>query len=76
MTNCTPATPNTYIKDINVPAGQHVVRVEYYEGVGTASINFNFDKITSYPDWKGDYFNNQFLSGSPAYHAQRCGRVI
>jgi hypothetical protein len=61
------ATPNTYIKDFNVPAGQHVVRVEYFEGTGTAYINFGFDKITSYPDWKGDYFNNQFLSGSPTY---------
>jgi hypothetical protein len=61
------ATPNTYLKDVNVAAGQHVVRVEYFEGVGTASINFNFDPVTSYPDWKGDYFNNQFLSGSPTY---------
>ena len=61
------ATPNTYLKDINVPAGQHVIRVEYYEGVGIALINFGFDKVTSYPDWKGDYYNNQFLSGSPTY---------
>ncbi|CAG0926651.1 beta-glucosidase [Thermoflexales bacterium] len=61
------ATPNTYLKDVNVPAGQHVLRVEYLEGVGTAFINFNVEKITSYPDWKGDYFNNQFLSGSPSY---------
>ncbi len=61
------ATPNTYLKDINVPAGQHVVRVEYYEGVGTAFINFNFDRVTSFPDWKGDYYNNQFLSGSPTF---------
>jgi hypothetical protein len=62
-----PATPNTYMKDINVAAGQHVVRVEYYEGVGTAFINFNFDRVTSFPDWRGDYFNNQFLSGSPTF---------
>ncbi len=61
------ATPNTYLKDVNVPAGQHVLRVEYYEGVGTAYLNFNFDKVTSFPDWKGDYFNNQFLSGAPVY---------
>jgi hypothetical protein len=62
-----PATPNTYLKDINVTAGQHVVRVEYYEGVGTAFINFSFDRVTSFPDWRGDYFNNQFLSGSPTF---------
>ena len=61
------ATPNTYLKDINVAAGQHMIRVEYYEGVGIALINFGFDKVTSYPDWKGDYYNNQFLSGSPTY---------
>ena len=61
------ATPNTYIQDINVPAGQHVIRVEYYEGVGIAQINFGFDRVTSFPDWKGDYYNNQFLSGSPTF---------
>jgi eukaryotic-like serine/threonine-protein kinase len=37
------ATTDTYMRDINVPAGQHVVRVEYFEGTGTANINFNFD---------------------------------
>jgi hypothetical protein len=62
-----PATPNTYIKDVNVSAGQHVIRVEYYEGVGAAFINFNFERVTSYPDWKGEYFNNQFLSGTPTF---------
>ncbi len=62
-----PATPSTYLQDINVPAGQHVVRVEYYEGVGTAFINFNIDRVTSFPDWRGDYYNNQFLSGSPTF---------
>ncbi len=62
-----PATPNTYTRDVNVSTGQHVVRVEYYEGVGTAFINFGFDPLTSFPDWKGDYFNNQFLSGSPTF---------
>ena len=61
------ASPTTYIKDINVSAGAHVVRVEYFEGVGTALINFNIDKITSYPDWKGEYFANQFLTEPPAY---------
>jgi hypothetical protein len=61
------ATPNTYIKDVNVTAGAHVVRVEYFEGVGAALINFNIDKITSYPDWKGEYFANQFLTEPPTY---------
>lgn len=61
------ATPNTYLRDVNVTAGQHVIRVEYYEGVGAALVNVNFDRVTSYPDWKGDYYNNQFLSGSPTY---------
>lgn len=61
------ATPNAYVKDINVPAGTHSVRVEYYEGVGLAFINFSINPVTSYPDWKGEYFNNQFLGGSPAF---------
>ena len=63
----TTASPNVLTKDVNVPAGSHVVRVEYFEGVGLASINFNVDRVTSFPDWKGEYFANQFLSGAPAF---------
>jgi hypothetical protein len=63
----TTASPNVLTRDVNVPAGSHVVRVEYFEGVGLAFINFNIDRITSFPDWRGDYFNNQFLSGAPAF---------
>lgn len=62
-----PATGNTYLKDLNVTAGPHVVRVEYFEGVGTAFINFSIDRVTSFPDWRGDYFSNQFLSGAPTF---------
>jgi hypothetical protein len=61
------ATPNAFIKDVNIPAGSHTVRVEYYEGVGIAFINFSVDPITSFPDWRGDYFNNQFLGGAPTF---------
>ena len=63
----TTASPNLLTQDVNVPAGSHVVRVEYYEGVGLAFINFNIDRVTSFPDWKGEYFNNQFLSGAPTF---------
>jgi hypothetical protein len=62
-----PATPTVYTKDWNVAAGSHVVRVEYFEGVGVALIDFSVSPVTSFPDWKGEYFNNPFLSGSPTY---------
>ena len=61
------ASPNPYVKEYNVPAGMHTVRVDYYEGVGLASINFAIDRVVSYPDWKGEYFNNSFLSGVPVF---------
>ncbi|MFN2289940.1 MAG: PA14 domain-containing protein [Anaerolineae bacterium] len=56
----------TYCADIHVSGGQHKVTVEYYEHVGNAAIKFWWEKAGSYPQWKGEYFANRKLSGSPA----------
>lgn len=40
-----PATPQTYTVDLNLPAGPHTIRVEYYEGVFDAYILFTFDAL-------------------------------
>ncbi len=38
-----PAVPPTYTFDVNMTSGQHEIRVEYYEGTGTASIQFKVE---------------------------------
>ena len=53
-------------KDWKLPAGLHTVRVEYYERSGDALIQVWWDKVGSYPDWRGEYWSNRSLSGSPA----------
>jgi hypothetical protein len=46
--------------------GQHDIRVEMYERAGFASASFQRHIVGSYPDWKGEYFRNRNLSGTPA----------
>ncbi len=51
--------------DRTLATGGHSLRVEYYEMTGAASIHVWWEKITPYPDWKGVYWSNRSLSGSP-----------
>ena len=53
--------------DVQVAVGYHAVRVEYYERAGEAVARVWWEKLApSYPDWKGEYWSNRDLSGSPA----------
>lgn len=47
--------------------GNHRLTLEYYERSGDARIRLAWSKISdaSYPDWKGEYWSNRNLSGSP-----------
>lgn len=47
--------------------GAHRLRVEYYERTGEARIRVWWKKVASpaYPDWKGEYWSNRRLEGSP-----------
>jgi hypothetical protein len=58
--------PTAYSAAIPISAGWHTVRVEYYNRTlgGTAQVSANIAG-TTFPDWKGEYFNNQTLSGVP-----------
>ena len=40
-----PAAPQTYTVDLNLPAGPHTIRVEFYEGVFDAYILFTFEAL-------------------------------
>ncbi|MCS7178263.1 MAG: PA14 domain-containing protein [Anaerolineae bacterium] len=51
--------------DRKMTAGSHTLRVEYYERGGDAVIQVWWEKLTAYPDWKGEYWPNRTLSGSP-----------
>jgi hypothetical protein len=59
--------PAEYTKDVSITQGTHSVKVEYYEHTGGARIRIWSEKITtpSYPDWKGEYWSNRTLSGTP-----------
>jgi hypothetical protein len=52
--------------DRKLSAGTHTLRVEYYEQTGTAVASVWWDRVTTYPDWKGEYWLNRELSGDPA----------
>jgi len=58
-------SPRTYSVERTMTPGKHDVRVEMYERTGQASITFWREKVESYPDWRGEYFGNVALSGSP-----------
>jgi hypothetical protein len=49
-----------------LPAGNHSLRIEYYEQGGDASAQVWWEKLTTYADWKGEYWANRNLQGSPA----------
>ncbi|MCX7680564.1 MAG: PA14 domain-containing protein, partial [Anaerolineae bacterium] len=51
--------------DRKMTAGVHNLRVEYYERSGEAVIKVWWEKLTAYPDWKGEYWSNRTLSGNP-----------
>lgn len=50
--------------DRNLAPGTHSLRVEYYENGGAAQIALWWEKITLYPDWRAEYFDNRTLSGN------------
>jgi hypothetical protein len=49
----------------NLAAGHYNLRVEYYDRTGNAVSRFNWEKITGYPDWKGEYWSNPRQEGNP-----------
>ncbi|HEY4722555.1 MAG TPA: PA14 domain-containing protein, partial [Anaerolineae bacterium] len=59
------AAPIAYTRDVNLAAGWHSIRVEYYEATGDAFIQFKIEDAQSYPDWKSEYYSNPSLTGLP-----------
>lgn len=51
---------------IYLDAGWHKVQVEYYDRIGYATAELWWAVFADFPDWKGEYFANKDLLGSPA----------
>jgi len=60
---------HTVTADIYLHAGNHNVKVEYYEAGGLAVAKLNWQLVTAaeppITNWRGEYFNNVNLSGAP-----------
>lgn len=61
--------------DVFLTAGEHEVKVEYFEGRGRAIVRVDWERVSappqvsptpSYTHWRGEYFTNRYLSGLPA----------
>ncbi|MCI0577035.1 MAG: PA14 domain-containing protein, partial [Chloroflexi bacterium] len=55
----------TYSVDRTLITGDHSLRIDYYEGSGTAQIQFWWDNATQYPQWRAEYYSNPNLDGAP-----------
>jgi len=51
---------------IGLGAGQHQVKVEFYEAAGDAYQTVWWEKIGPISEWRGEYFTNPNLQGAPA----------
>jgi hypothetical protein len=57
---------STFTADKHLAAGHHWIQVEFYENVGFAAAKLSWAPVASISDWRGEYFNNTSLGGSPA----------
>lgn len=59
---------HTIVTDIYIPAGDHDLKVEYYEATGGAVAQFAWGPAnsTNVSGWFGQYFNNKDLFGQPS----------
>jgi hypothetical protein len=59
----------TYTGDIYLAGGAIPIKMEYYENMAQAVAKLSWTTTTTPPTtplWKGEYFNNKTLSGSPS----------
>lgn len=60
------ASGTTFLFDVNISEGLHTLRVEYFEATQIAKIEFSYELVSAAAGWRGEYFANRTLSGSPA----------
>jgi hypothetical protein len=66
-------TATTYNVNVNLEAGNHEIRLEYYQYTGSAQARLTWELLNgscsqAVPTgrWKGEYFNNANLAGNPS----------
>lgn len=65
----TNAQNRVFFARVGVPAGQHRLRVEYFEGEGNAYAFFDWELATELA-WVGEYYDNANLTGPPVFVRQ------
>ena len=55
----------TFFAERSLGSGLHTLRVEYYENMGSASLQFWWERLAVFPQWRGEYYPNPTLSGNP-----------
>ena len=58
--------PTAHTAVVNLAAGYHLVRMEYYDKVNNAQAQLQIISA-SFPDWRGEYYTNPDLAGAPAF---------
>jgi hypothetical protein len=58
--------PREVAVSVPIVEGKHDVRLEYYEHTGAARVRLTWAKVTSFSDWKGEYFTTRDPKGTPA----------
>jgi hypothetical protein len=56
----------TVAVDKTLSAGNHLVVVDFYENSGEALARLSWTPVVVISNWRGEYFNNKALTGSPA----------
>ncbi len=56
----------TVSADKTLAAGHHLIVVEYYENTVDAVARLTWAPVTNIINWRGEYYNNKTLSGTPA----------
>lgn len=58
----------TYFVEVDLPGGSIPLQMEYYENLGGAVARLSWEKLSGsgFNNWRGEYFNNKTLSGTPA----------
>lgn len=58
----------TYVGDIHLPDGRIPIQLEYFENDGVALAKLSWSRVSpeGVQQWRGEYFNNPDLAGSPA----------
>ena len=59
-------TSTTHTATIKLSEGEHEIVVAYLDQQGAASVSLRWEGLSTFTDWRGEYFANPDLSGEPA----------